>query len=314
MEDLAYQITPELSESAVAELITIRDMLRWAASQFEKADLFYGHGTDNPWDEAVAVVIPAIDLPLESSLHILDARLTEEEREEVLDAITRRVNEGIPSAYIHNQAYFNKIPFFVDERVIVPRSPMAELIADGFEPLIHEAPEKVLDMCTGSGCIAIATALQFEDAELDAVDISDEALEVARINVDAYSLEDRVQLIKSDLFKSLPKKAYDLIIANPPYVPTSSISDLPEEFLSEPEMALVAGDDGLACIRPILQHAADYLSDDGLLVMEVGEAQEYVEEAFPDVPFTWLEFENGGEGVFCIKQSELAAAKAAGKL
>ncbi len=307
-DEIAHQITPELSEAAVAELITVRDMLRWAASQFETADLFYGHGTDNPWDEAVAVVIPAIELPLEINPHILDARLLTEEREEVVDAITRRVNEGIPSAYIHNQAYFNKIPFYIDERVIVPRSPIAELIEQAFEPFIEE-PMQILDMCTGSACIAVATALQFEDAQVDAVDISPEALEVAKINVDAYGVDDRVKLIKSDLFKSLPKKQYDLIIANPPYVSADSVAELPEEFLSEPELALLAGEEGLDCVIPILKQAADYLNIEGVLIMEVGEAQDALEAMYPEVPFTWLEFDNGGEGVFVMTKEQLLAAK-----
>lgn len=308
-DDLEYQITPEISEEAVSELLTVRDMLRWAATQFEKADVFYGHGTDNAWDEAIAVVLPAIDLPLEINPNILDARLIEDEREDVVDAITRRVNEGIPAAYIHNQAYFNKLPFFVDERVIVPRSPIAELIEQDFEPFLKKEPKTVLDMCTGSACIAVATAMQFEEAEVDAVDISPEALEVAEINVNAYGVDDRVKLIKSDLFQNLAKKHYDLIIANPPYVSAESVAELPEEYMSEPELALLAGKDGLDCAVPILQQAADYLSDNGVLIMEVGEAQDALEEAYPQIPFTWLEFENGGEGVFAITKQQLMAAK-----
>ncbi len=304
-DDIEHQITPELCVSAISELFTVRDYLRWATTQFEKADLFYGHGTDNAWDEAIAVVLPALDLSIDSSPHILDARLTMEEREDVLVAITRRVNECLPAPYIHNQAHFHQLPFYVDERVIIPRSPVAELIEQEFAPFLQESPKNILDMCTGSACIAIACAMQFDEADVDAVDISKDALDVARINIEAYDLEDRVTLIKSDLFQSVPKKQYDLIIANPPYVSTESLEDLPGEFLSEPEMALLAGKSGLDCAIPILKQAASYLTDEGILVMEVGESQERLEEKYPNISFTWLEFENGGEGVFVMTKEEL---------
>lgn len=307
-DELDYQITPKQSQDAIKSLSTIRDFIRWGMSQMEAADCFYGHGTDNAWDEAVALVLPAVHLPLDSNPTILDATLTLDERHAIVDAITRRVNELLPAAYINNQAYFAGMPFYVDERVIIPRSPIAELIQKDFEPWFEdEVPTRILDMCTGSACIAITCALLNEDAEVDAVDISNDALEVARINVDAYDVEDRVNLIESDLFDKLPRAEYDVIIANPPYVPESSIGDLPEEYMHEPEKALVAGHDGLACVNRILQKAASYLSANGILIMEVGEAEDAFLEAYENLPVTWVEFENGGEGVFVISKQDLVA-------
>lgn len=306
MED-NYQITPAIINEAVTELSTIRDMVRWAASQFEEGNAFYGHGTDNCWDESLALVLPTLNLPIDSEDDVMAARLTKRERLEVADAVMRRVNESLPVSYISFQAYFCGLEFFVDERVLIPRSPIAELIQNEFAPLFETPPSKILDMCTGSACIAIACAMHLEDCTVDAVDISSDALEVAQVNVDAYDLNDRVTLIRSDLFKAVPKKKYDLIIANPPYVPVESMESLPAEYQHEPELALVAGEDGLDYILPILAHAGDYLSAKGVLIMEVGEAAPYLIEAMPKAPFTWLDFENGGEGVFAITAEQLAA-------
>lgn len=305
MED-NYQITPAIVNEAVAELVTIRDMVRWAASQFEEGNAFYGHGTDNCWDESLALVLPTLNLPIDSEEDVMAARLTKRERLEVADAVTRRVNESLPVAYITFQGYFCGLEFFVDERVLIPRSPIAELIQAEFSPMFETPPSKILDMCTGSACIAIACAMHMEDCTVDAVDISKDALEVAQVNVDAYDLNDRVTLIRSDLFKELPKKKYDLIIANPPYVPVESMETLPAEYQNEPEMALVAGEDGLDYILPILARASEYLTAKGVLIMEVGEAAPYLIEAMPKLSFTWLEFENGGEGVFAITAEQLA--------
>lgn len=313
-QEIAHQITPEMAEEAAEELFTIRDMLRWAMTQFELADVFYGHGTDNAWDEALALILPTLNLPRDANREVLDARLTHEERETVIDAITTRVNEGMPVPYITHEAYFAGMPFFVDERVIIPRSPIAELIANEFDPWLQEAPTNILDMCTGGGCIAIACALQFEEAQVDAVDLSLDALEVAKFNVEAFGLEEQVHLIQSDLFKELPKKQYDLILSNPPYVPAESMDDLPEEYLFEPEMSLLAGQDGLSCAIPILQHAAEYLTENGVLILEVGEAEEALTEALPRLPLTWLEFENGGEGVCAIRAGDLREAMSQGLL
>lgn len=306
MED-NYQITPAITMEAANELSTIRDMVRWAASQFEEGDAFYGHGTDNCWDESLALVLPTLNLPIDSEDDVMDAKLTKRERLEVLDAITRRVNESLPVPYITFQAYFCGLEFFVDERVLIPRSPIAELIQAEFAPLFESAPSKILDMCTGSACIAIACAMHMENCTVDAVDISKDALEVAQVNVDAYDMGERVTLIRSDLFKDLPKKKYDVIIANPPYVPIESMESLPAEYHNEPEMALVAGEDGLDYILPILARAGEYLSAKGILIMEVGEAAPYLIEAMPKLPLTWLEFENGGEGVFAITAEQLAS-------
>ena len=307
MSEDAHQITPSMSTSAVEELGTLRDFLRWGVSQCEKADLFFGHGTDNSWDEMRALIWPTLDLPFDLDDEVLDAKLLEEERQEVVDAITRRVNECIPAAYITNTAYFGNLPFYVDERVIVPRSPIAELIENKFEPWLQtEEPTRALDMCTGSGCIAIALAISFDDLAVDAVDIDPNALEVATINVEGYELEDHVNLIQSDLFKALPKEhQYDFIIANPPYVPQSSFNTLPEEYMAEPEIALVAGDEGLDCVIPILENASYYLKENGFLILELGEAQEAFEARYPDFKGEWLSFENGGDGVFGITANNL---------
>ncbi len=301
-----YQITAQASNEALGALLTVRDFLRWGASQCEKADLFYGHGTDNAWDEMKSLIWQTLGLPFELEEEVLDARLTPSERDEVLTNITRRVNECLPVAYITNTAYFCGMPFYVDERVIIPRSPIAELIENRFEPWLKTEPERALDLCTGSGCIAIALANTFENLIVDAVDIDANALEVAALNVEAYDLEERVQCIQSDLFEALPREQqYDFIVTNPPYVPRSSFDALPEEYLSEPEKALLAGEDGLHCVIPILKNAADFLKKDGFLILELGEAQEAFMRRFPQFMGEWLSFEHGGEGVFAISASEL---------
>lgn len=303
--DQAYQVTPTHCAQAVGELSTLRDMVRWTMTQLERGEAFYGHGTDNPYDEALALVLPCVELPPDIDESVLDARLVKEEREAIVDAVCIRVNEGVPVAYINHQAYFCEMPFYVDERVIVPRSPIGELIQNHFEPWLKTEPEAILDMCTGSGCIAIACAIQFDEAYVDAVDLSLEALEVAATNVEVYDLEERVHLIQSDLFESVPQKQYDLIIANPPYVSDDSMSCLPSEYLSEPDLALRAGNDGLSCAVPIIEQAAQYLKPEGVLILEVGESQEALEEKYPDLPKTWLDFEQGGEGVCAIRAADL---------
>lgn len=302
----SHQITATESTSALSELCTIRDFIRWGVTHCERADLFYGHGTDNAWDEVRGLIWMLLDLPFELDDEVLDAKLTLDERNIVVDAITRRVNECIPAAYITQTAHFGGYPFYVDERVIVPRSPIAELIDNEFEPWLKESPTRALDMCTGSGCIAIALALAFDELEVDAVDIDQDALAVAETNVSAYDLEERVHLIESNLFEKLPKQhQYDFIVANPPYVPQASFDALPEEFLSEPERALLAGEEGLDCVIPILEQAYAFLKPEGFLVLELGEAQEAFEARYPDFPGEWLSFENGGEGVFAITADKL---------
>jgi ribosomal protein L3 glutamine methyltransferase len=303
-------ISPEDCQEAIQELATVRDLLRWAMTQCERHEAFYGHGTDNPWDEAQALVLPCLELDPVLNPDLLDARLTRSERERIVETICLRVNDNMPVAYIHSQAYFCEMPFYVDERVIIPRSPIGELIQQRFEPWLKREPKAILDLCTGSGCIAIACAIQFESAEVDAVDISLDALEVAAMNVEVYDLEERVHLLHSDLFESVPLKKYDLIISNPPYVSSSTMELLPEEYLNEPELALRAGEDGLSCALPILAQAAGYLSEEGILILEVGESEQALEAALADreLPLQWLTFEQGGEGVCLVHARDLRKA------
>ena len=306
--ELDYRISPEQCIQAVSELSTIKDFVRWTMTQFETGEAYYGHGTDNPLDEALALVLPVLELPPTLDETFLDAKLVKEEREAIVDAVCLRVNDGVPVAYITHQAYFCEMPFYVDERVIIPRSPIGELILNGFEPWLETPPSSILDMCTGSGCIAIACAVQFDEAQVDAVDISVEALEVAATNVEIYDLEERVSLIQSDLFESIPEKQYDLIISNPPYVSDETMNLLPGEYLSEPDLALRAGEDGLSCAKPIIEQAAQYLTDEGVLILEVGESEEALKAAYPELPMHWLSFERGGEGVCAIRAKDLIKA------
>ncbi|MDP1539595.1 MAG: 50S ribosomal protein L3 N(5)-glutamine methyltransferase [Moraxellaceae bacterium] len=284
----------------MAELHTIRDWVRFCVSCFRGCDVHLGHGTSDPFAEATALVMQTLNLEWSADAEILDARVLPSERQRMADLLRRRVNDRVPLAYLLNLAYFAGLPFYVDERVLVPRSPIAELIHNGFEPWLGQEPQRVLDMCTGSGCIAIACATAFEDALVDATDISLDALSVAAINIEHHDLQERVHLLESDVFSKLPGQRYDLIVSNPPYVDAEDMADLPEEFLREPELGLAAGADGLDICKRILAEAADYLSDDGILVVEVGNSQWALEQTFPDVAFEWVEFENGGQGVFVL--------------
>lgn len=293
-------------QSVIDELLTIRDYLRWAQSRFQAGEIFYGHGTDNAHDEAVQLILPLLNLPLELDPRLLDARLVREERIRLVDAINSRVDERIPVPYLTGEAWFSGLPFHVDERVLIPRSPIAELIAADFQPWIGDVePLRILDLCTGSGCIGIVCALQFPDASVDLVDISNDALDVAESNIARYELEDRVACINSDVFNELQDLRYDLIVSNPPYVDESDLADMPPEYHHEPSLGLAAGDDGLDIVRRILVEAPDYLNENGLLVVEVGNSWVALEQAFPNVPFTWIEFEHGEDGVFCFTREEL---------
>ena len=294
-------------DEAVNELRTIGDMLRWGVSRFNDANIYYGHGTDNAWDEAIALVFHALHLPEQLGQQVIHSNLTISEKHKIVELIIRRVRERLPVPYLTNKAMFAGLEFYVDERVLVPRSPIAELIANRFSPwLYNKQVNRVMDLCTGSGCIAIACAYEFEDAEVDALDISDDALEVAQINIETLGVMDRVFPMESDLFSAIPKgPQYDLIVSNPPYVDAEDIGDMPDEYHHEPEIGLASGRDGLDLTKRILANAADYLTEDGLLVVEVGNSMVHIIEQFPDVPFTWASFENVGDGVFILTRDQL---------
>ncbi|MGS0683428.1 50S ribosomal protein L3 N(5)-glutamine methyltransferase [Shewanella sp. 125m-7] len=294
-------------DEAVTELRTIGDMLRWGVSRFNDANIYYGHGTDNAWDEAVALVFHALHLPEEIGHQVIHSNLTISEKHKIVELIIRRVKERLPVPYLTNKARFAGLEFYVDERVLVPRSPIAELIANRFSPWLYNKPvNRVLDLCTGSACIAIACAYEFEDAEVDALDISVDALDVAQINIETLEVMNRVFPMESDLFSAIPKGPhYDLIVSNPPYVDAEDIGDMPDEYHHEPEIGLASGRDGLDLTKRILANAADYLTEDGLLVVEVGNSMVHLSEQFPDVPFTWVSFENGGDGVFVLTRDQL---------
>jgi ribosomal protein L3 glutamine methyltransferase len=292
---------------AQSQLHTIRDLLRFAVSQFNKAGLHFGHGSANAYDEAAYLILKTLYLPLDQLEPFLDARVTDTECSQVLEMIDRRVTDRIPVAYLTHEAWLGDFNFYVDERVIIPRSFIAELLQTQLSPWITE-PETIisaLDLCTGSGCLAILMAHAFENAQIDAVDISTQALAVAHKNVQNYGLEQKIDLIESDLFSALHGKHYDLIISNPPYVNAESMTELPREYRHEPENALASGLDGLDATREILQHAARYLTDDGILVVEIGHNRAKLEQAYPRVPFTWLETSAGDEFVFLLQREQL---------
>ncbi|MGC9423366.1 MULTISPECIES: 50S ribosomal protein L3 N(5)-glutamine methyltransferase [Vibrio] len=294
-------------DEAVSELYTLQDMIRWTVSRFNAAKLFYGHGTDNAWDEAVQLILPTLYLPIDVPPHVLNSRLTSSERLRVVERVVKRINERTPVAYLTNKAWFCGLEFFVDERVLVPRSPIGELIQAEFSPWLVEQPTRIMDLCTGSGCIAIACAYAFPDAEVDAIDISSDALQVAEQNIQDHGLEQQVFPIRSDLFRDLPQEQYNIIVTNPPYVDQEDMHSLPDEFKHEPELGLAAGTDGLKLVRRILANAPRYLTEQGILVCEVGNSMVHLMEQYPDIPFTWLEFEHGGHGVFLLTREQLVA-------
>ena len=291
-------------DEAVSELHTLQDMIRWTVSRFNAAGLFYGHGTDNAWDEAVQLILPTLYLPIDVPSHVLNSRLTSSERLRIVERVIQRINERTPTAYLTNKAWFCGLEFFVDERVLVPRSPIGELIENQFQPWLLEEPRRIMDMCTGSGCIAIACAHAFPDAEVDAIDISSDALEVAEQNIQDHGLEGQVTPIRSDLFRDLIEDKYDLIVTNPPYVDEEDMNSLPEEFRHEPELGLAAGTDGLKLMRRIIANAPRFLTENGILICEVGNSMVHVMEQYPNIPFTWIEFQNGGHGVFMLTRQQ----------
>ena len=288
-------------------LITVRDWLRFAVSRFNEAKLFFGHGSDNAFDEAVYLILHTLHLPLDRLDPFLDASLTHGESEEVQAVIERRVRDRLPAAYLTHEAWLGEHRFYVDERVIVPRSFIAELLHEQLAPWL-ENPEEVgsaLDLCTGSGCLAILAALAFPHARIDAVDLSKDALDVAARNVADYGLQDRVELIASDLFTALDGRTYDVILSNPPYVNAESVVALPPEYQAEPALALGSGEDGLDATRQILAKAKAHLKPSGLLVVEIGHNRDALEAAYPALPFTWLDTESGDQFVFMLRHEDL---------
>ncbi|MWV13535.1 50S ribosomal protein L3 N(5)-glutamine methyltransferase [Pseudomonas sp. R-28-1W-6] len=283
-----------------SRLRTLRDHIRWAVSRFHAEQLFFGHGTDNAWDEARQLVLGALHLPWEVADSYLDCRLEEDEQEHLLALLKRRIDERVPTAYLLGEAWFCGLPFIVDERVLVPRSPIAELIGQHFAPWLSGEPARILDLCTGSGCIGIACAYAFPQAEVVLADLSFEALEVANQNIERHALEERVYTVQGDGFAGLPGQRFDLIVSNPPYVDAEDFADMPAEYQHEPELGLACGDDGLDLVRRMLAEAADHLNEQGILIVEVGNSQVHVEALYPEVDFTWLEFEQGGHGVFLL--------------
>ena len=292
------------------DLHSIKDYLRWAYSCFNRADVFYGHGQDNGWDEALQLVLSALHLPLDVPDDLFDGRLALSEKQAIIHLIKERLGRRVPVAYLTNSAWFCGLEFYVDERVLIPRSPIGELIQQGFGGLLKNSPKRILDMCTGSGCIAIACAEQFPNAEVDAVDLSFEALDVAEFNIERHQLTHRVFPIQSDLFTQLPQDQYDLIVTNPPYVDQDDIEDMPEEFRHEPMLALEAGEDGLVLVKRILAQAGEYLTKNGVLICEVGNSMVHLIEQYPTVPFKWIEFKQGGDGVFALNKPQLDLFKA----
>lgn len=293
---------PEISD----DLSTILDFVRWGTSRFNEAELYFGHGTDNAMDDALALVLHALHIEPGFPEAMQHARLTYEEKLNIIALFQRRIEERIPVPYLTQQAWFAGLPFYVNEHVLIPRSPLAELIEHGFSPWCDpNAVNHALDLCTGSGCIGIAMALALPHAEVDITDISDQALAVANENIARFELDDTVHAIKSDVFAGLSGHTYDLIVSNPPYVSEEEMQQLPAEYTREPAMALQAGDDGLDIVRRILQQAANHLNDKGVLIVEVGNSEASMHEVYPGLPLTWLEFERGGDGVFLITREQL---------
>ncbi|MDC9725089.1 MAG: 50S ribosomal protein L3 N(5)-glutamine methyltransferase [Gammaproteobacteria bacterium] len=292
-----------IQKTVIDELYTLRDVLRWATSQFNAAELFYGHGNVDAFNDALQLILHSLHLPATEFPELFaDARLTHAEKQAIADLIERRVVDRVPVPYLTHEAWFANLPFYVDERVLIPRSPFAELIQDQFMPWLMqaEAVSDILDLCTGGGCIAIACADAFPEAQVDAVDISLDALDVAKINIKKHHLNGHVHAIQSDLWAALNGKKYDLIVSNPPYVGADEMATLPAEYNHEPTSALEADDNGLALVERILLDAHKFLTPTGILFVEVGNSDYAVMDKWPDIEFMWLDFEYGGHGVFML--------------
>ncbi|MDQ7981426.1 50S ribosomal protein L3 N(5)-glutamine methyltransferase [Paraburkholderia sp. SARCC-3016] len=300
----------QASHPATHPFSTVRDVLRYAVSRFNQAQLSFGHGSANAYDEAVYLVLHTLHLPLDLLDPFLDARLTADEVDTVLKVIERRAAERVPAAYITQEAWMHGYRFHVDERVIVPRSFIGELLQDGLQPYVEdpEAVSAVLELCTGSGCLAILAAHAFPNADIDAVDLSPGAIEVATINVIDYELDERIAVFEGDLFAPLPERRYDVILANPPYVNAASMEALPAEYRHEPELALAGGADGMDIVRRIVGEARNWLTDDGVLVVEIGNERANVEAALGGLDLVWLSTSAGDDNVFLLQASDLPGA------
>ncbi len=294
--------------SEIKHLHTLRDFMRWGASQFMRADLHFGHGMATALDESVYLVLRSLHLPVDTPEVYWDGKLTPVEKQIVANIIQKRIDTRKPAAYLMREGWFAGLPFYINESVLVPRSPLAEMVQEQFSPWVQtEQIRSVLDLCTGSGCIGIACAYAFPDARIDLADLSEEALEVAAINIERHDVSSRVTAIQSDLFENLQGKKYDLIVSNPPYVDAEEMGNLPDEFKHEPVIALESGEDGLDITRRILAAAMHYLNPHGILVVEVGNSQYNLTSRMPDVPFQWVVFEQGGDGVFVLTAEQLKA-------
>lgn len=293
-------------KSLKESLHSITDYVRWGASLFKQEDLFYGHGNASAIDESAYLVLHSLNLEPDTHALYFSSKLTSTEKEVVIDVLFQRAMEKIPAAYITHESRFANLSFYVDERVLVPRSPIAELIQNYFEPWVEtDKVERILDLCTGSACIACACAYYFPRAEVDAADISADALEVAKINIQKHHLVGQVKAIQSDLFNSLQGQKYHIIVSNPPYVDADDMDSMPQEFKSEPKLGLAAGEEGLDLVIPILEQASAHLYPEGILIVEVGNSEYALQQHYPDIPFYWLEFEHGGHGVFLLTKEQL---------
>ena len=295
------------------ELSTIRDWIRYAVSQFEVSDIFYGHGADNSYDEAIWLIMSGLHLPMDTLENFLDSNITSTERDHLANLIEQRVTNHTPTAYLVKEAWLHDFKFYVDERVLVPRSFIAELLLDdSLTPWIEfpEMVESAADLCAGSGCLGILLAHAFPDATVDVIDISPDAIDVSNINIANYGLEEQVTAIQSDMFTALAGKTYDVLISNPPYVDAPSMAALPTEYRNEPQLALGSGTDGLDHTHTILREAANYLTDEGVLIVEIGHNREALLEAYPAVPFVWLDTSAGDQFVFLLTKAQLLATEA----
>lgn len=295
-----------LNSKALLPLNTLNAILTWGSAIFEKNQLYFGHGTNNSWDEALLLSLYALNLVYQDDPELLKRKLSEVEKQRIFNLFNRRIEQRIPAPYLTHEAYFAGLAFYVDERVVIPRSPIAELIEQRFSPWVAFGQvQRILELCSGSGCMAIAAAYVFEQVEVDAIELSKEALAVAKINCEKHLVTDRVHLKQSDLFNQIPDQRYDIIFSNPPYVSTCELAKLPAEYHHEPCMGLQATGDGLAIVKRILHESCQHLNEGGILIVEVGYQAENLARQYPKVPFTWLEFARGGEGVFLLTKEQL---------